>query len=153
MSDLVFNRSKGRVTEYAERIEANDPTNSVFTVIPWNSTATDAVIRDLDDVAAIEADANTAERTTGNWNRKTIANGGVTITYDDTNDRSEVDIADQTWTAVTAGNDVTDVSVNYDSDSTSGADSAVRPCTWHDFVITTDGSDVTAQINVFFRAS
>lgn len=155
MADFVFNIAKGRVAQLAMNVDAGSPANSRLILIPFNSTATDATLRDLDTVAAIEADANTAERTTGNWARKTLAAADVTVTVDDTNDRVDIDIPDQTWTGVTAGNDVTDLLLAYDADNTAGTDSDLVPLTWHDFAVTTDGSDVTAVINTagFFRAS
>lgn len=156
MADLVFDRAKGRGTEWAERINANDPTNSAAIVSLWNITQSDAVQRDLDDIAAIEASGSNAELTSGtnaNYARKTLADGTLTITYDDTNDRTEVDCADQTWTALGAGTAITDVIIGYDSDTTAGTDSGILPWTQHDFAITPDGSDVTAQIAVFYRAS
>lgn len=147
MADFVHNRSKGRMVEYAERVNANDPTNSAIIIAVINTSATDATLRDLDDFAAIEADANTAEVTNSGYARKTLTDAsGITITYDDTNDRVDVDIADQTWTAVAAGTSWTDVQTGYDSDTTAGTDSAIRPVSQHDFIITPDGSDITAQI-------
>jgi hypothetical protein len=87
--------------------------------------------------------------------RKTMTDTDiVAFAPDDVNDRVDCDIPDQTWTAVTAGN-VTDVDVCYDNDSTAGTDANLVPLTQHDFAITPDGSDVTAQIAAagFFRAS
>lgn len=157
MADFVFNRAKGRLAEWAERINANDPTNSVFKLIAWNTTETDANLQDLDDVAAIESNANTAEVTNSGYARKTLdQTGGITVTYDDTNNRVDVDCPDQTWTAVaTSPGAWTDLSFTYDSDSTTGTDSAVLPGTFHDFAVTPDGSDITAQIATggFYRAS
>lgn len=157
MADFVFNIAKGKVAEYAARINANDPTNSVFHIALWNTSATDATLRDLDTIAAIESDANTAELTSGtnaNYVRKTLNDASsITITVDDTNDRVDVDCPDQTWTALGAGTAVTDLSFGYDSDSTGGTDANEVPCTWHDFPVTPDGSDVVAQIAVFFRAA
>lgn len=157
MADFVYNIAKGHVAEYGTRINANDPTNSAFIVELVNTSATDAVLKDLDTFAAIESDANTAELTSGtnaNYARKTITDAsGMTVTTDDTNDRVDLDIADQTWTALGAGTAITDVVIGYDSDTTSGTESGVVPCTQHDFAITPDGSDVTATVNVFYRAS
>lgn len=154
---LVFNRAKGRAAELVERINANDPANSVLVWSLWNITASDATERDLDDLAAIEASGTNAELTSGtnaNYARKVLDNtSGITVTYDDTNDRTDLDCADQTWTALGAGTAITAAISGYDSDSTGGADSAILPVTQHDFAITPDGSDVTAQIAVFFRAS
>lgn len=152
MSDFVHNLAKGRFAEWAERSRTGDDANGALVIIPWNTTATDATLRDLDTVAAIEADANTAERTANGWNRKTIADGSITVTIDDTNDRVDVDVADQTWTAVTA-DAVTDIGVAWDKDTTAGTDSNILPGTWHDFSLTPDGSDITATIAVLYRAS
>ena len=147
MADFVHNRSKGRFVEYAERVNANDPANSAIIVAVINTAATDATLRDLDDFAAIEADASTAEVTNSGYARKTLTDAsGITITYDDTNDRADVDIPDQTWTGVAAGTAWTDVQTGYDSDTTAGTDSAIRPVSQHDFAMTPDGSDITAQI-------
>jgi hypothetical protein len=153
MADFIFNVAKGKVAEYAARVTANDPTNSALIVVAINTSATDATLRDLDTLAAIEADANTAEVTNTNYARKTITT--VTVTVDDTNDRVDVDFADQTWTAVASGTAWTDLIVCYDADTTAGTDSNIIPLTQHDFAVTPDGSDITAQIATagFFRAS
>lgn len=156
MANQMMNIALGRVAELYNRVDTNDPTNSVLVVIAWNSTATDATIKDLDTVAAIEADANTAEVTNSGYARKILTDTDiVAFAPDDTNDRVDCDIPDQTWTAVAAGSAWTDLSINYDGDSTTGTDSAIVPMTWHDFAVTPDGSDITAQIATagFYRAS
>jgi hypothetical protein len=156
MANFVFNISLGRVAELYNRVKTNDPANSALIVIVFNSTATDATLRDLDTVAAIEADANTAEVTNSGYTRKVLTDADITaFAPDDTNDRVDLDIPDQTWTAVAAGGAWTDICVAYDNDTTGGADSALVPLTWHDFAVTPDGSDITAQINAagFYRAS
>jgi len=157
MADLVFNIAKGRSVELYIRVDTNDPANSALIVAAWNTTATDATIRDLDTVAAIEADVNTAEATNTGYARKVLTDADLAAAApDDTNDRFDIDIPDQTWTAVaTAPGAWTDLSINYDNDTTVGTDSAIVPMTWHDFAVTPDGSDITAQIAAagFFRAS
>ena len=155
MANFVYNQGLGKGAEWGARINANDPTNSVFIIEAIATTATDATLKDLDDFAAIEADANTAEVTQSGYARKTINDAsGMTVTIDDTNDRTDVDTADQTWTAVASGGSAwTDLVFGYDSDSTAGTDSGVKPLTQNDFAITTDGSDITATIAVFYRAS
>jgi hypothetical protein len=157
MADLVFNIAKGRVAEFATRINANDPTNSVFVVLVLATSGieTDATLRDVDTVTALVA-GTTNEVTNSGYARKSLDNtAGITITYDDTNDRVDVDCADQTWTGVAAGDGWNDIVVAYDSDSTGGTDANIVPCTLHDFVVTPDGSDITAQIATagFYRAA
>ena len=156
MANQIFNMALGRMAEWYVRIDGNDPANSAFIIIAWNSTATDAVIKDLDTVAAIEADANTAEVTNSGYARKTLTDADlVAFAPDDGNDRVDLDIPDQTWTAVAAGSAWTDLSINYDSDTAAGTDSNIVPGSWHDFSVTPDGSDIIAQIAAagFFRAS
>lgn len=157
MPDFVFNRSKGRVAELAERVNANDPANSIFVllVLATSGIETDAVLIDKDDIAALVS-GTTNEVTNTNYARKTIDNtGSITVTYDDTNDRVDVDLPDQTWTAVAAGDGFNDAVFAYDSDSTAGTDANIIPMTQHDFVVTPDGSDITVQLNAagFFRAA
>ena len=156
MADFQFNRSKGRLAEWAERVNASDPTNAVFIVAAYNTAATDATLKDLDTVADIESDANTAEVTNTNYSRKSIdQSGGLTITYDDTNDRVDVDMPDQTWTSIAAGTAWTDLLIAYDSDSAAGTDANILPGAWYDFAVTPVGSDITAVFNSagFYRAS
>lgn len=156
MADFVYNIAKGRVAELYNRVDSNDPANSALIIIVWNTTATDATLRDLDTVAAIEADVNTAEVTNTGYARKTLTDADiVAFAPDDTNDRVDCDIPDQTWTAVAATPTWTDLATNYDNDTTVGTDSNIVPLTHHDFVVTPDGSDITAVIAAagFFRAS
>jgi len=155
MADIVFNIAKGRVAELYNRVDTNDPANSALVIVPVDVAAvTDATLRDFDTLAAVLAGGVT-ERTTGGWNRKTLTDADLAaFAPDDANDRVDLDFADQTWTAVTAGA-VTDLIVCYDNDTTSGSDANLVPLTLHDFPITPDGSDVVAQVNAagFFRAS
>lgn len=155
MADFVYNISKGRAVGLADRVNANDPTNAAFVLVAINTSATDATLRDLDTLAAIEADGNTAEATNSGYARKVITDsGGLTVTVDDTNDRVDLDVPDQTWSAVAASPGAwTDLVFNYDNDTTGGTDSNIQPISQHDFAVTPDGSDITAQIAVFLRAS
>lgn len=157
MADFVYNRAKGRGTEWVERVNANDPTNSavIIMVLATSGIETDAVLKDKDDFAAVVS-GTTNEVTNAGYARKTLDQaGGLVITYDDTNDRVDIDMPDQTWTAVAAGDGWNDLVTGYDSDTTAGTDSAILPWTQHDFVVTPDGSDISAQISAsgFFRAS
>jgi hypothetical protein len=161
MADFVFNIGKGRVTQFAELIEGNAApyANAEFSMSLWRRGAsTDAALKDYDTVTALEGDANAAELTSGvnaNYVRKAINEAGVTVAYDDTNEWVDVDIPDQTWTALGAGGTaITDLLIAFDNDNTAGTDANIVPCTFHAFAVTPDGSDVTAQIATlgFFRA-
>ena len=157
MANQLFNRGLGRGTEWAERVNANDPANSALIVMVLATTGieTDAVLKDKDDFAAVVV-GTTNEVTNTGYARKTLDNtSSITVTYDDTNDRVDVDFPDQTWTAVAAGDGFNDIVVGYDSDTTAGTDANILPHTLHDFIVVPDGSDVTAQVATagYFRAS
>jgi len=157
MADLVFNIAKGRVAELYNRVDTNDPANSalVILVLATSGIEADATLRDVDTVSALVA-GTTNEVTNTGYARKTLTDADlVAFAPDDTNDRVDLDIPDQTWTGVAAGDGWNDLVVAYDSDTTAGTDANIVPCTLHDFVVTPDGSDITAQVAAagFFRAS
>jgi hypothetical protein len=158
MADFVFNVAKGRVVELYNRVENNDPTNSalIVLVLATSGLESDATLIDKDDVAALVSGA-TNEVTNTNYARKVLTDTQLSAlpSPDDTNDRYEVDIPDQTWTGVAAGDGWSKLIVAYDSDTTGGTDANIIPLTAHDFVVTPDGSDITAVIASagFFRAS
>lgn len=156
MADQVFNIGLGRVAELYNRVDLNDPTEAVLVIVVINTTATDAVLKDFDDLGAVLGDLDTAEVTNTNYQRFELTDADLTaFAPDDVNDRVDLDIPDQTWLAVAAGDSWTDLLVCYDSDSTLGTDANIVPLTQHDFAVTPDGSDVTAAIAAagFYRAS
>ena len=158
MADFVFNIAKGRVVEYYNRVENNDPSTSALIVLVLATAGleTDAVLRDVDTVTALVA-GTTNEVTNTGYARKTLTDTELAAlpAPDDTNDRYDVDIPDQTWTAVAAGDGWSKLVIAYDDNTGTGTDANIIPLTAHDFVLTPDGSDITAQIATagFFRAS
>lgn len=159
MADFVFNIAKGSVAAYYRNIDGNTPANSAFIILLLAAAGieTDAVLKDTDTVTALVA-GTTNEATNTGYARKTLTDVDlVAFAPDDTNDRVDLDIPDQTWTGLL--NDgtgaISDFVTSYDNDTTAGTDANLEPCTQHDFPVTPDGSDVTAQIAVagFFRAS
>lgn len=157
MGNFAFNINKGKGAELAARVNANDPANSVLeiAILATAGVESDATLLDKDDFADLVSGATNYVTNTGYAVKVLDQTGGITITIDDTNDRVDVDCPDQTWVAVLAGDGWNDLVTGYDSDSTAGTttDSSVKPITQHDFVLTPDGSDITAQIAVFLRAS
>lgn len=158
MSDFVFNIAKGRVVEYYNRVENNDPANSalIVLVLATSGLESDATLIDVDSVSALVAGA-TNEVTNSGYARKVLTDAQLSAlpAPDDGNDRYDIDIPDQTWTGVAAGDGWSKLVIAYDSDTTGGTDANIIPLTAHDFVVTPDGSDITAVIAAagFFRAS
>jgi hypothetical protein len=159
VADFVFNIAKGRVVEYYNRVENNDPANSALVIVAIDANGdTDAVMRDRDDLAALLG-GTANEVTNTNYARKVLTDADLAAlpAPDDTNDRYDIDLPDQTWgpPGPSAGTAWTDLLVCYDPDTTGGTDSSIIPLTCHDFPITPDGSNILATIDAagFFRAS
>lgn len=142
MADFVFNIAKGAFVEKIRDSAAN------CGVLLLTAADTDDAMRDSDTVAALLA-TNATEASDASYARKTGLTG--TITVDDTNNRVDVDLPDQTFSALD-GSAITDAVVFYEE---SASDSGRIPLTLHDFSVTPDGSDVTLQFNAsgFARAS
>ncbi len=145
MADGVFNIAKGAVAEMFRDAAAN----GIVLLLTVNQA--EVTLIDHDDLGVMLAAANT-EAVFTNYARKTGLTG--TITVDDSNDRVDIDFPDQTWSA--AGNGVNETLTKLITAYENAAADATRiPLTHHDFALTTDGSDVTAQLNAagFYRAA
>lgn len=157
MADGVFNVAKGRVNEIHRRVDGNDPANSALVVVLLQTAEADATLEDYDTLSALLAGSN-SEADFTNYARKVLTDSDVaTPTVDDTNNRQDADIGDQTYSSAggASNNTLAKLLICYDSDTTGGTDANIIPLTHHDFVITTDGSDIVAQINAagYFRAA
>lgn len=157
MADFSFNIAKGRAVELYNRVKVSDPANAVLVVVAIRTTATDAVLKDLDTLAAVLANADTDEVANTGYTRIVLDQDDLNaLSPDDANDRTDLDIADLNWGAITDDDvDWTDVLICYDPDSTGGDDSAIIPLSCHDYEITIDGSSLVTEINAagFYRAS
>lgn len=147
MGNVVMNIAKGKAAYYGGLPAAND----ALIAVPIETTGieSDATLQDYDTLSALLAGASNEQTTMG---RKTLAS--VTVTVDDTNNRTDVDAADITWTAAT-GNAVSALVICYDPDTTGGTDADLIPLVKLDMVATPAGGDITFQFNAagFFRAS
>lgn len=158
MADFVFNIAKGRVAELYNRVDLGDPAAARLGVLilATSGLESDATLLDKATITALVA-GTTNEVTNSGYARKTLTNTDLAaFAADNTNDRVDLDIPDQTWTAVAAGDGWSKLIVYYSpSNPAAAGDGANVPLTAHDFVVTPDGSDITAVINAagFFRAS
>jgi hypothetical protein len=142
MADFVFNIAKGA---FVEKFRDGASNGGVLLLI---AADTDATMKRTDTVTALLA-TGANEATDGSYARKTGLTG--TITVDDTNDRVDVDLPDQTFSAL-AGAAIVDLVIFYQE---AASDDNRIPLTLHDFAVTPDGSDVTVQFNAagFGRAA
>lgn len=148
MADGVFNIAKGAVAEMVRDSAAN------LLILLLQANESESTLVDRTDVADLLVEAGNTEATFTNYARKTGLTGVITV--DNTNDRVDVDISDADPVFSSAGgasnNTLTKLIFAYEN---AAADATRIPCTHHDFATTTDGSDLTAQINAsgFYRAS
>lgn len=153
MANIVFNIAKGRVVEFYNRVENNDPANSALILVPIETTGleTDAVLIDADNLAAALAGTTNEQTTMG---RKTLTDADLAAlpAPDDTNDRYDLSLPTVTWTGAT-GNAISKIMVCYDSDTTAGTDTNIIPLTMFDFAQTPSGADIQMTGGVFFRAT
>ena len=158
MANGPFNVAKGRAIEWYNRIESNDPANSAYILVLATGAATDATLRDYETLSALLGDAGVTEANFTNYVRKTLTDAELAAFPgpDNTNDRYDVTLPDTTWTAAGNGtnNTLTRLFVCYDSDTTGGTDANIIPVAFHDFAVTTNGGDLTADFGVvWYRAS
>lgn len=159
MANFVFNIAKGQGVELYRRVKSNDPANSAFVVVLLASTGlvSDATLKDYDTLAAVLAGASDEATNTG-YARKVLTDSDLAAlpAPDDTNDRFDIDLPDQVWTAV--ANDGTGaigkLLVCYDSDTTGGTDANIVPVAAYDFAVTPDGTNISNIVNAagFLRA-
>jgi hypothetical protein len=153
MADFMFNVAKGRVVEFFNRVQSNDPANSAIILVPLSASDTEANAQDADTLTAALATAMN-EQTGGGWVRKTLTNTELSaIAVDDTNNRFPATLPEVTWTTPTAASDTTGLLVCYDSDTTGGTDANIIPISHHDFAVTADGNDVILNTGDAVRAS
>jgi hypothetical protein len=153
MANIVFNIAKGRVVEYYNRVENNDPSTSALILVPIETSGleSDATLIDVDTLAALLSGSTNEQTTMG---RKTLTDTELAAlpSPDDTNDRYEVSLPTVTWTAA-SGNAISKIAVCYDADTGAGTDSNIIPLTMFDFAVTPSGADIQMTSGVFFRAS
>lgn len=154
MASFVFNGAKGRVAEYFERVDLNEPANSALVIIPLKVGDTEANLQDMDTVT--EVLAGTPDEQTEGWSRKTLTDadiGPANYAPDDTNNRGQASLPEVKWTTPTSGKNTVALLVAYDSDTTGGTDANLVPLLYLDFAVTADGNDVALNAGEVFRAT
>jgi len=155
MADIIFNIAKGRLAAYVDRVVANDPANSAITVVILKTAAADAVLQDLDTLAAILAGAS-VEADFTNYARKQLTDADLAApAVDDGNDRVDISIPQITFAAAggAVNNTTAKLLLCYDPDTTGGTDADLVPLAAYDYVETTSGSDLVINAGVVARAS
>lgn len=145
MGNFVFNSALGRVTQLADNVEQNAPSGSLLEMHAWVApSGDDDVINNAADIAAVQSTANILEATNSGYATQTWSAADLTITVNDTTNLVDIDSTDITFTAIVAGDVWTDVTIAYDSGGAS-SDANTLVLTFHDFAVTPNGGDITAQ--------
>jgi hypothetical protein len=155
MANQVFNVALGRAAEFFNRVDSNDPAPSelVVGILATSGVESDAVLKDKTTWSDLVSGTTNFVTNTG-YAIKVLTDADITFVVDHANDRVDLDIPDQTWTGVSAGDGWNDLVTGYDPVGSQTLTDII-PMTQHDFVVTPDGSDITAQIAAagFYRAS
>lgn len=161
MADQPTNIAKGRVIEFYNRVKSNDPSTSGFILVLLKTAEADATLIDYDTLDAMLTAGGGAANVQANFTnyaRKTLTDADLAAlpAPDDTNNRYDVDLPDQTWTSAggATNNTLVKAILCYAPD-VAGADTTLVPVAHYDFAATTDGSDLTLQWNAsgFYRAA
>ena len=155
--DFQFNISRGCGKYYYYAVENSlvlasagqftSTANAAFVIvlIELTSIEADAALRDHDDLAALIAGSSNEQT---NQARKVLTDADLAAVPapDDTNERYDLDIPDQTYTAL-GGNAIGKALLCFDPDSTTGTDSTIIPLVAFDVDVTPDGiNDVVLQV-------
>jgi len=129
LASVIANIAKGRINEFARRVNGNDPATSVFKIVLLRDTGLEAIatLQDYDDLAALLAAAND-EITVASYARGVLTDASIADpTVDDGANTQNFDIADFDFAALEAGQSVGAAVLVYMPD-TAGADSTAIPC-------------------------
>lgn len=132
MAAFVFNIAKGAAVE-----KFRDGASNAI-VLLLSAAEADSTLKDHDTLASLLTGSN-VEVSDVTYARKTGITG--TVVVDDTNDRVEISLPDQTFNAL-AGPDPIKVIVAYQE---GGSDSGRIPLSCHDISFVSDGSDFTVR--------
>lgn len=157
MGDFVFNVAKGRARSLHDRVKTGSPADSALVIVLLKTAAADATLIDQDDLDEILT-GGSVEADFTNYARKVLVGADIDASVvDDANDRAGADLPDQTWTAAggASNNTLAKLLVCYDPDTTGGTDADIIPIAAFDFVITTTGGPLNAEVHAggYIRAA
>lgn len=157
-TNFVFNIAKGRVNEYVNRVDANDPANSalVWVLLEATGLETDAVLIDKDTLADLVS-GTTNEATFPGYARQVQNDTVISApTTDDTANTQNSDAPDPTFTVSgSGGNVIAKLVCCYDSDTTAGTDANIIPLVCLSYDVTPDPTTLLPILNGagFFSAA
>lgn len=159
MANQVMNFARGKIGYYAADALGLSPANSRLTIVVLEANEADDTLNNYDDLGTLLGQAGNTEATSTGYSRFEHAAANVTSSVDDTANTAKAVIdTDDTWSSVSqaASESWTKLLINYDDDNAAGTDANIVPLTHHDFAVTPNGGDITAdydQTNGFWSSS
>lgn len=144
MGNVISNYAKGRFIEWATLPVGGD--NIIIVLFKAAGLPTDATLRNTQYLSgAIAAGAVVADFT--NAARKVLSAVDITVSVNTGTNVATFDVSDQTWSAAggASNNSLGKLGTFYRKTSTD-ADSAIRCISFHDYVVTTTGVNLTAVV-------
>lgn len=156
MADGVFNTAKGRVNELINDVAAQATSDCRIVVVLLSAVESDAALMDHFDLDGLLFASGNTEATFTAYARKELSDADIFgSSADTTANQHTSQIPDQTWTNAggATNNTLAKLLVCYAQFEGAG-DTNITPLTYHDFVVTTDGTDLTTEFDPggFFRA-
>ncbi len=143
MADQVQNIARGKVAWYSLLTAGSD----ALVIVVLMVVEADDTLNNYDELGALIAGSNTEADST-NYARKNITD--ITVSQDDgANTAKSVVDADKTWSSVslTAAEVWLELLMCWDGNTSTGTDSDIIPLTHHDFSVTPNGGDITANFD------
>lgn len=153
-----MNFARGAIGYYGDDARGLSGGNSRLTIVVLQVAEADDTLNNYDDLGALLGGSNTEALST-NYARIELAAAAITWSVDDSGNTAKCVVdSDQTWSSVTqaASESWVKLLMCYDADSTGGTDANIIVLTHHDFAVTPNGGDITAdfdQTNGFYGSS
>lgn len=148
MANQVQNFARGKYGYLANADLGLAAAASRLTVVVLEAAEADDTLNNYDDLDALLTAAGNTEATSTNYARKEHAAADVTYSVDDSGNTAKVVIgSDDVWSSVSqaASESWVKLLICYDADNGAGDDTDIVVLSHHDFAVTPNGGDITAD--------
>lgn len=147
MANQVMNIARGAIGYYSDSTRGLAGTAEIKIVV-LEEAEVDDTLNNYDTLSALLAAGGNTEALSTGYARKLLDSTDITWTVDDTgNDAQAIVDADTTWTSVSQAGSESWVKLLVCHGANGAADTAIIPLTHHDFSVTPNGGDITANFD------
>jgi hypothetical protein len=150
MANQLMNFARGSIGWYSDVLRGLLPANSRLVIVVLEVAEADDALNNHNELGALIGAAGNTEVTSTNYARIEVAGANITWTVDDTgNDAQAIFDADQVFSNISqlAAEVWVKLLVCYDADNGVGTDTDIIVLTHHDFSVTPNGGDITADFD------